>query len=1110
LCSVLDARREARQTRAMRDLLPLTGRDAELTRLREALDAAVAGRGQLWLLSGEPGIGKTRLIEELAASAGERARALFGSAWEAGGAPAFWPWIMALRQLFEGMDDAALRALLGTRAPWLAQLLPELHARLGELERPPALDPEQARFQLLDSVAGVLRDSGRAQPLLLLLEDLHAADPSSLLLLDFLGRELRTAALLVVGTYRDAEAQQNPVAPLLARLARHAQRLPLARLDEPEVGAFLGRVLGSDLSPATIAAVFRTSEGNPLFVSEAARLLRQGGDLRAVPDGVRGAIRARLEGLPAAALEALTAASVLGREFSLEKLAALTGWPAVELADRLRAAVDIALLSVEDDGRYRFSHFCVREVIHDDLPAPRRWALHRSVADALTECASGSFAPAYSELAHHLLEAGPEARGLALDAMERAAEHAQAQLAFDDAAIAYDRALELAPAALPTRRRVGLLIGLGRALTFAGEGSRGRRAFEQALALARRERDAELLAHAALALGCDLVFAEVDPALVSALEEALDRLGPAPSPLRAELMARLSAAMQPAADPAVAIDMARRAIGMARDVGDQLTLLGALRNGCSALMDLVDAAERLPLNREMARLAAELDSPLDALRAAQRLTFDHIELGERERVLEALSRFQSLAASLAHPVHRARAEGLAAMLAIHDGRFAEAEAHLAESRRLAAKTGDRNASRSAILQRYGLARLRGDRAGMRRYLGEFEAPGLPGYIQAMADVLAIEAFVDADVDAARARLSSLDVPQLLRARDASLMEPLVYGLDALGDARHLDAVYETLLPRRDRFVSWGAFGLLWGPPVRYLLGIVERLRSNHEAALRLLERAQAQCEEVQSAPHALLCSVERSRAFAAAGRLPEAQRARAEATARAAVLGMSALLERYGWGGAPRPVDDAAAPLSPASPSLSALAQPEPPSRVPHVPRPGTSRPSAQNLGIECEGETWCICHAGRSFRLRDSKGIRLLARLLAEPGREFHVLDLVGSADVRSDQGLPLLDEAAKAAYRERVEALREELDEAERFSDSGRRERASAELERVRTELARGVGLGGRTRKAGDAAERARVNVQRRLRDSIGRIREHDRDLAKHLDWAIRTGTFCSYDPS
>jgi tetratricopeptide (TPR) repeat protein len=1083
----------------MRDLLPFTGRDAELALLGRALEGAVEGHGQLWLVSGEPGIGKTRLVEELAASAAEHARVLFGSAWEAGGAPAFWPWITALRQLLRELDDAALARLLGTRAPWLGQLLPELEGRLGELAHPPALDPEQARFQLLDSIACVLRDVARTRPLLLVLEDLHAADPSSLLLLDFIARELRTAPLLVIGTYREAEARQSAGGPLLARLVRHARCLALGRLDEPTVSAFLRRVLGGAVTAATIATVFHTSEGNPLFVSEAARLLRQGGDARAVPAGVRGAIRARLEGLPDAARETLARASVLGREFSLDELAGLAELPATDLAERLQPAIDVALLSAESNGRYRFSHFCVREVIHDDLPPPRRWALHRRVADELEARACLALEPAYSELAHHLLEAGPDARELAFDAMARAAEHALAQLAFDDAAVAYARALELAWPGLPARRRVELLFGLGRALTFSGEASRGRACFERALGLARQQGDPELLGHAALALGSDLVFAEVDPALVRALEDALAGLPEGPTPLRAELMARLSAAMQPAADPSVAIDMARCAIGMARDLGDPRTLLGVLRNGCSALMDMVDAAERLPLNREMARLAAELDSPLDALRAAQRLVFDHVELGERAGVVQALRRFHSLAASLAHPVYRARSAALEAMLAIHDGRFAEAETQLEESRRLASKSSDRNGARGALLQRLGLARLRGDRAGMRRHLSDFEALELSDYIRGMAATLAVEAWADADRDAARARLSSIDVPLLLRAGDVSLIEPLVYGLDALGDVRHLDAIHEVLLPRTDRFVSWGAFGLLWGPPVSFLLGIVERLRGNVEAALEQLERGQALAEAVQSAPHALLCLLERARVCVAAGRLVEAERARAQAAERAEALGVPALLARYPVAGRLQPAraDARSAASAPALPSSSRASLP-------------ASRPSASRLGIERDGETWSVSHAGKTFRLRDSKGMRLLARLLADPGREFHALDLVGSAELPGETGMPLLDDRARAAYRERVDALREALDEAERCGDAGRRERASAELEQVRSELARAVGLGGRTRRAGDAAERARVNVQRRLRDAIGRIREQDPALAKHLDWAVRTGTFCTYDPS
>jgi predicted ATPase len=1057
------------------DALPFTGRDAELNRLCQSLDAAVAGRGQLWLVHGEAGIGKSRLVEEFCARADGRARVFHGWAWEAGGAPAFWPWIQALRQLCDDAEPSALAAWLGTRASWIAQLLPEL----GEIAAPPALEPEQARFQLMDAVASLLRDAARAQPRVLVLEDLHAADASSLLLLEFLARDLRRSRLLVIGTYREAEARSGAVGALLARVGRHAQSLALARLGEREVAELLARALGS---AAAAQAVFRSSEGNPLFVSESARLLLQGGELRAVPDGVRGAIRARLEALPEGTRELLSVASVIGRDFALEELALLAERSAAELAEALRPALDRALLEPAEGRRYRFSHYCIREVLHDELPDARRWALHRRLAEVLEARLGGPTSPPCSELAHHLLEAGLEARGAALDALERAAEHALFQLAFDDAASAYRAQLELAPA-LP-ERRAQALIGLGRALTFAGDAAGGRGAFERALELAREQRNPELVARAALGLGSELVFAEVDPALVRALEEALAGLGPEPSPLRAELMARLSAALQPAAEPREAIALAKSAIEMARAVGDRRTLLSALRNGCSALMDLADPAERLPLNAEMAALAAALHSPLDALRAAQRLAFDHVELGDRAQVVSAIEACAALAAELTHPIYRARAYALSAMLAIHDGRFEQAELQLDEARRLSARTRDRNASRSAALQRHSLARLRGDRQEMLARLREFEELEPPSFRGVLSNALAAEALAESDPLLARARLAAVDLPLVLRLGDASLIEALIYALDALGELGPLPALRELLLPRSERFVSWGAFGMLWGPPVRYLLGMIERLRGEPEAAISLLARAEEQCAAVQSAPQALRCAAERARALASAGRQREAEALGAELTRRAEVLGL------------PWPVAVSAARAAAAA-------------RVPAPVQPVVpARPAAPELCAVCEGETWWIRYAGGGLRLRDTKGVRLLARLLEEPGREFHVLDLVGAAG--GESGLPLLDPAARAAYRRRAEDLRDELEEAERLSDAGRRERASSELEQLRSELARAVGLGGRERSAGGASERARVNVQRRLRDAIERIREQDGALARHLNWALRTGTFCSYDPS
>jgi non-specific serine/threonine protein kinase len=170
--------------------------------------------------------------------------------------------------------------------------------------------------------------------------------------------------------------------------------------------------------------------------------------------------------------------------------------------------------------------------------------------------------------------------------------------------------------------------------------------------------------------------------------------------------------------------------------------------------------------------------------------------------------------------------------------------------------------------------------------------------------------------------------------------------------------------------------------------------------------------------------------------------------------------------------------------------------------------PEVRFLQLKREGDYWSVSCDGRSFQLKDGKGVAILARLVEEAGRELHVLDLIspeGPVD-RGGSG-ELLDARARSEYRARVKELQEELEEAERWSDSGRAERARSELEALSEQLAGAVGLGGRSRAAGTAVERARVNVQRRLRDTLARIAQHDPELGRHLDWAVKTGTYCSY---
>src|SRR5438093_750809 len=310
----------------------------------EGADADVGrGRDVGHLGVGEAGIGKTRLVEELAREAAERGHlVVWGRCWEGEGAPPYWPWIQVIRACLPRVADAA-------GAPYLAQLVPEL----GGLQAPaPPVPPqsEHARFYLFDAVATFLRSRPDHTPLVLVFDDLQWADTPSLLLLQFLVHELRDTAMLVVATYRAMEARQNPhVAEILGALARDGRHLPLSGFGEGEVAAFIEGKTGRSASAALVQAVHRETEGNPFFVDEVVHLLAAEGALERrdetvaprlpVPQGVREAIRRRLAPLPAPCRDALTFASVVGREFGLGALQRACGLAADALLEVLRPAL---------------------------------------------------------------------------------------------------------------------------------------------------------------------------------------------------------------------------------------------------------------------------------------------------------------------------------------------------------------------------------------------------------------------------------------------------------------------------------------------------------------------------------------------------------------------------------------------------------------------------------------------------------------------------------------------------------------------------------------------------------------------------------------------------
>ena len=316
------------------------------------------GRGSVWFLTGEPGIGKSRLAEEVGRLAREQGmRTFWGRCWEAGGAPAYWPWIQVLRAALRTAEPGRLDPYMSA----LAQILPELPKTHAAPETSD-LGPDQARFQLMDAVTNVLADAAQRFPLVVVLEDLHVADVSTVLLLEFLAATVRHQPLLIVGTFRNVELATAPAGPQLIRAAQQGQRLSLERLSEEDVASFL-KATGEAADPAFVSALHSTTDGHPLFLAEVAQLWRgQGSAARtSIPRSVRTAIQERLATVTPACMRSLRRGAVVGREFDIGLLEACYEDDAAEYVEGCQEATDAAILVEIAPQRYRFVHFLIRQ-----------------------------------------------------------------------------------------------------------------------------------------------------------------------------------------------------------------------------------------------------------------------------------------------------------------------------------------------------------------------------------------------------------------------------------------------------------------------------------------------------------------------------------------------------------------------------------------------------------------------------------------------------------------------------------------------------------------------------------------------------------------------------
>jgi len=1063
-------------TSTVKSIDQFVGPATEISIISDAIGGVCDGRGSVLLLAGEPGIGKSTLARTSADLAkAEGIPVYWGFSWEAGGAPAYWPWTQLLRSLVAEQQIDAERLLL------LAQILPEVSAGdAGQSE----LQPDQARFQLLESVRALLATLASASPFMLILEDLHAADSDSLHLLHYIARHAASLPILIVGTYRDAEARSKADTEALWRTSRDATVLQLKHLEEADIREYL-RLRGDVSDEDAVQKLLSTTAGNPLFLSELVGLLAHDADTAAggarLPENVQQVIRQQVSLLPESTAQTLATAAIIGREFGSPELAALMRADEGDVLRQLQAAIDATILRPLDDGKFRFAHTLYRDVLYQDLHATKRAQLHLECAKQLRQLIDAGDVDRWSALARHLQFAGPEHRLATIDALRHAAARAHARLAFEDAAALLHQALVAfgeGPKYEPLER-CGLLVDYASALMITGEIEAGQKHCQDAFAIAKAVGDPALMSEVALTWGGPIVVGKVDKTLIAALEECLAVLPPDDAATRSRVQARLAGAMQPAINPAVPMDMAREALALARKTGDEQVLYTVLRFATSALMDFAPPRERIQINGEFGSMAAAFNDVPQQFRSSQLMMIDASEIGDRAILDEAISTCWNLADRIGLPHYQWRAFSARAMQAFIEGDFDRVCDLIDAAQNVAERIEDPVAKATLSLQRFALlVEWESPRAAT---LEQIEADLQVAYAGGMSEAeffvtpfLAIYKHVGDVAFAKQFVANKALVERSFSGGDRYSLANLGQMALKAGDLDLVKRCYDALVEYSDTCTTLGLLGSCWCGPVAYWLGKLAHGLGRLEDAAAHADQALVIATRMGARPY-----IARVHAVAA----DIARNAGDEKLAADHARQATKLMRELGL----RPVR-----------------------MVPATTMPPSVAESARGLSMQQSGDFWTVDYAGKTATVRDAKGLQMLAALIARPDTDIHVLDLSGSAGtVQEGDSGPMLDEQAREDYRRRVAELQEELEEAGSLADLGRADSLRSEIDFITRELSRAFGLGGRQRTAGDAAERARVNVRRRIKDAVERIAEQAPDAGRYLENTIKTGRYCRYSP-
>jgi len=814
---------------------PFLGRDEELSSLLDDLEVVRHGRGRLILIAGPPGIGKTRMIEEIGRRAGRRGFSFaVGRCAETRAAPPLWPWEQILRDLMR-LDAGLLERLTPADRGALERAFPSLSRSAGRVAAPD-LEPGAARARLFEAVRDALLAATVGRPLVIAFDDLHLADAGSLHLLERVEAGTGRAPIAAIAAYRDAAPlPSEEILAAMARLHRggSARDLPLAPLSRAVVGEAV-HVRIPDADDATVESVCRESGGNPFLLRIALDRRTRGREPAPLGPGTRAAVLGQLATLPQPERGVLAVAAVVGMELRLPLLTALVE-SRETISPAFAAARHAGLLHERPDGTLLFVHALVLEALYESLAPGRRERLHARAAEWLAEQAEADSA----ELAEHAFRgrAALEAEWV-VRCCRRAARDAAERLGYESAARWLERALACTEEGTPDEK-LSLLVALAEAQAHSRGAPGAEPATERAVALAQTIGDDHAQARAVLALAKARGVHDVaiDPRWRARIERALaDHT--APTPPRAALLALFAEMLWLTPEIDYARALVRESLELVERLGDDDARLGVLKRAHRILQTgRGDDELRVDFAARIAEALPRVRDRLVVVESCLELQWEALVTGDRSSVVRWSEALVREAETIGGPHARWWISVSKASRALLEGRIKEAEGHAERGRAVGVECGIDAVMPNYVLQLLSIRWPQGRVAELEPHLEAIARRTLSiltGWAIAWR-MAQLHAGRDGPARMLMEELCESDLRPLRRdVSYSALLAMLTDMSERLGDRRMAEALRPRLAEMTHRHATVALGFCHWGSLVGYL-GRVELLLGELDPAVSHLE-----------------------------------------------------------------------------------------------------------------------------------------------------------------------------------------------------------------------------------------------------------------------------------